>query len=101
MLADIIRQTEAQINRRSSLFRGLSRMSRYHRTNISRNAWGEVMLETGDWFRFGCGHRRESPRKCALSADENINFTERSTMRYEQNVHAYGDSPSPIIHCLL
>lgn len=51
MLADIIRRTEAQISRRSSLFRGLSRMSRYHRANISRNVWGGVTLETGDWFR--------------------------------------------------
>jgi len=46
-------------------------------------------------------HRHKSPRKCALSADENINFAKRSTMRYEENAHAYGDSPSPIIRCLL
>lgn len=31
-------------------------------------------------------HRRESPRKCALSADENINFVERSAMRYGESV---------------
>lgn len=97
---DIIR-AEAQISRRSSLFQGLSRMSRYRRANISRNVWGRVTLETGDGS-VRLRRRRESPRKCALSTDENINFAERSTMRYGESTHtAICYRPLSVVCCEL
>jgi hypothetical protein len=91
-------RTEAQISRRSSLFRGLSRMSRDIIEQTFRVTFGVKLRRAGDrgLVPFGCDVDRESPRKCALSADENINFSERSTMRYGESAHAYGDLPSPL-----
>lgn len=47
---------EAQIRRRSSLFRGLSKMSRYRRANISRKV-GRRDVDRGGWFRSAAANR--------------------------------------------